>query len=116
VSRDARLFLQDIVDSCDKIGRYTIGQTFEQFRDSELVIDAVTRNLELIGEASKAAPDELRRRFADVPWRKMTGLRDVVVHGYFRVDVQLLWDIVQREVPGVRQKVAAIIAVVYGGK
>jgi uncharacterized protein with HEPN domain len=116
VSREMRLYLDDIVACCDKIGRYTLGHTFERFRDSELVVDAVTRNLELIGEASKAVPDDIRSRYQDVPWRKMAGLRDVVVHGYFRVDVQLLWDIVQKDVPTVRQKIAAIIAVAYGGK
>jgi uncharacterized protein with HEPN domain len=116
VSRETRLFLDDIVESCDKIGRYTLGLRFDQFRDSELVVDAVTRNLELIGEASKAVPEDVRGRYLDVPWRKMAGMRDVVVHGYFRVDVQLLWDITQRDVPVVRQKIAAILAVAYGGK
>ena len=116
MSRETRLYLDDIVACCDKIGRYTLGQTFELFRDSELVVDAVTRNLELIGEASKGVPNDLRSRYPDVPWRKMAGLRDVVVHGYFRVDVQLLWDIVQRDVPTVRQKVAAILAVSFSGK
>jgi uncharacterized protein with HEPN domain len=113
VSRNIRLYLDDIVEACDKVGRYTLGLTFEQFRNTEIVVDAVTRNLELIGEASKSVPDELRSKYPDVPWRKMTGLRDVVVHGYFWVDVQLLWDIVQREVPIVRQKIGAIIAVLY---
>ena len=116
MSRETRLFLEDIVESCDKIGRYTLGLKFEQFRDSELVVDAVARNLELVGEASKGVPNELRTRYPDVPWRKMAGLRDVIVHGYFRVDVQLLWDIVQRDVPTVRQKIAAILSVAYGGK
>ncbi len=116
MSRDTRLFLDDIVESCDKIGRYTLGLSFEQFRGSDLIVDAVTRNLELIGEASKAVPDEIRSRYSDVPWRKMTGLRDIVVHGYFRVEVQLLWDVAQRDVPVVRQKVAAIVAIAYAGK
>jgi uncharacterized protein with HEPN domain len=116
VSRDLRLYLDDIVECCDKVGRYTLGLTFDQFRNSEMVMDAVTRNVELIGEASKAIPAAIRNKYQDVPWRKMTGLRDVVVHSYFRIDVQLLWDIVQREVPIVRQKIAAIIAVFYLAK
>jgi uncharacterized protein with HEPN domain len=116
VSRETRLFLDDIVACCDKIGRYTIGLSFEAFRDSEIVVDAVARNLELIGEASKGVPDDLKSRYPDVPWRKVAGLRDVIVHGYFRVDVALLWDIVQREVPAVRHKIAAILSVNYGSK
>jgi uncharacterized protein with HEPN domain len=116
VSREIRLYLDDIVECCDKIGRFTLGLTFEQFRSSEMVVDAVTRNLEIIGEASKSVPDEMRSKYPDVPWRKMTGLRDVVVHGYFRIDVQLLWDIVQREVPIVRQKIGAIVSILYPPK
>jgi uncharacterized protein with HEPN domain len=116
VSRETRLFLDDIIESCDKIGRYTLGLNLETFRASELVIDAVTCNLEVIGEASKAIPDDLRSRNADVPWRKMAGLRDIVVHGCFRVDVQLLWDMVRRDVPVVRHKTGAIIDTIYGSK
>ena len=115
MSRDVRLFLEDIVACCDKIGRYTVGLTSEQFRSDEKVIDAVARNLELIGEATKRLPDDLRGRYQDVPWRKMAGLRDVIVHGYFGVDVRLLWDIVQRDVPTVRYKVAAILATAFQG-
>ncbi len=110
MSRDTRLYLADIVGCCDKIGRYTVGLTIEQFRSDEKVVDAVARNLELIGEATKRLPDDLRARYQDVPWRKMAGLRDVIVHGYFGVDLQLLWDIVQKDVPSARLKVAAILA------
>lgn len=110
MSRDPRLFLEDIVSCCDKIGRYTLGLAFDQFRSDEKVIDAVARNLELIGEATKRIPADLRGRYQDVPWRKMAGLRDVIVHGYFGVDIQLLWDIVQKDVPTARFKVAAILA------
>lgn len=113
MSRDTRLFLEDIVAFCDKIGRYTVGLTREQFRADEKVVDAVARNLELIGEATKNLPDALRGRYQDVPWRKMAGLRDVIVHGYFGVDLDLLWDIVQKDVPAVRLKLAAIIAVAF---
>jgi uncharacterized protein with HEPN domain len=116
VSRDIRLYLDDILQCCDKVGRFTLGLSFDQFRSSDMVVDAVTRNLELIGEATKAVPEGIRSKYADVPWRKMTGLRDIVVHSYFRVDIQLLWDIVQRDVPVVRQKIGAIIAVLYPPK
>ena len=91
MSRDPRLFLEDIVRACDKIGRYTIGLNFDQFEKDERAIDAVARNLEVIGEVSKRLPDDLRRRYPDVPWRKMAGLRDVIAHDYFGIDVQLVW-------------------------
>lgn len=114
MSRDQRLFLEDIVACCDKIGRYTIGLTFEQFSKDEKGIDAVARNLEVMGEATKRLSDDIRSRFPDVPWRKMAGLRDIIVHNYFGIDIQLLWDIVQKDVPVARLKVAAIIATSLG--
>lgn len=116
VSRDLRLFLEDIVHACDKIGRYTVGMTLEKFAKDEKVVDAVARNLEVIGEATKRLPDDLRQRFPDVQWRKMAGLRDVIVHDYFGIDIPLIWDIVQRDVPIARLKVAAILETFFSEK
>jgi uncharacterized protein with HEPN domain len=113
VSRDARLYLEDIVTACDKIGRYTIGLTLESFRADEKVVDAVARNLEIIGEAAKWLPAELKGRFPDVQWRRMAALRDVIVHNYFGIDLRLVWDIVQRDVPAARAKVAAILQTAF---
>jgi uncharacterized protein with HEPN domain len=113
VSRDPRLYLEDIVRACDKIGRYTVGLSFDDFGRDEKIVDAVARNLEVIGEATKRLPDALRGRFADVPWRKMAGLRDVIAHDYFGVDLVLVWDIVQKDVPAARLKVAAILQVAF---
>jgi len=115
VSRDLRLYLEDILRACDKIGRYTLGLCQEEFSRADQVVDAVARNLEVIGEASKCLPDDLRLRYGDVPWRKMAGLRDVIAHGYFGLDVDLLWDIVQRDVPLVRLKIAAILSTAFPG-
>ena len=113
MSRDLRLYLEDIVASCDKIGRYTIGLTFELFSSDEKVVDAVARNLEIIGEAAKAIPEHIRSSYLDVNWRKMAGLRDVIVHGYFGLDLRLIWDIIQRDVPTARAKVAAILQTAF---
>jgi uncharacterized protein with HEPN domain len=113
MSRDLRMVLEDIVTSSDKIGRYTIGLTFDRFVADDRTFDAVVRNLEIIGEASKSVPDSIRSQYQDVPWRKMAALRDVVIHGYFGIDKQLVWDIVQKDIPTTRLKVSAILATAF---
>ncbi len=80
MSRDVRLYLDDIRASCEKILRYSQGMDFEQFVSDEKAFDAIVRNLEIIGEAAKHIPPEMRRRYPDVEWAKIAGLRDMVVH------------------------------------
>lgn len=83
--RDARLFLDDILDACRKIRRYTVELTLEQFRSDEKTLDAVVRNLEVIGEAAKKLPHQLRNRIIDVEWQRIAGLRDILIHDYFGI-------------------------------
>lgn len=78
--RDWRLRLQDIVDSAEKIFRYTAGLDFEAFSQSELIADAVTRNISIIGEAARYIPEEAQARYTDVPWRLMRDMRNVLIH------------------------------------
>ena len=80
--RDAAVFLDDIIEACEKIRRYTSGFTAEQFRQDDKTIDAVVRNLEILGEAAKNVADETRAKIA-VDWKRIAGLRDVLIHGYF---------------------------------
>jgi uncharacterized protein with HEPN domain len=111
VLRDYLLFLEDIEMSCAKVLRFTAGMTSDEFRDGEQVFDAVCRNLEIIGEASKHLPDEVRERYPEVAWRRIAGLRDFIAHGYFALEVETLWDIVQHSVPEFLAQVRRIIAV-----
>ena len=97
--RDVRLLLTDILESIAKARRYIRGMTFQEFATNDLVVDAVTRNLEIIGEAARQIPEEIRRRHPEVPWRRVIGLRHIVVHEYFAVDIEILWTIVQENLP-----------------
>lgn len=110
MSRDYRLYLDDIRESCEKVLRYVHGLTFGQFVHDEKTFDAVVRNLEIIGEAAKHIPPDIRSRYPEVEWPKIAGLRDVVVHEYFGLDGDILWDIVQNHVPALLDHVVRILA------
>ena len=99
MSRDPRLYLEDIRESCEKIFRYAKDMDFDRFIADEKTIDAVIRNLTIIGEAAKNVPDEIRKRYPEVNWRAIAGLWNVVVHEYFGVDDKILWDVVRNKIP-----------------
>lgn len=105
MSRNWRLYLDDIQQSCAKVQRFTATMTRAQFIDDERTYDAVVRNLEIIGEAAKHVPDEARLRMPDVEWRKVAGLRDMIAHAYFGIDADILWDVVRNKVPVLQQAV-----------
>ena len=99
MSRDWTFFLEDIQESCAKVLHYTMGMSFEQFKQDDKTYDAVMRNLEIIGEAAKRLPDEVRAMMPDIEWNKATGLRNIVAHAYFGINDTIVWDVVQNKIP-----------------
>ena len=91
--RDPRLFMTDVLDAIEKIERYTSGLTFDQFEANEMVLDAVVRNLEIVGEATRYIPATLRERYTQIEWSRVVGFRNIVIHAYFAVDVEIVWTI-----------------------
>ncbi len=107
--RDHRLFLADMLEAIEKIERYTQGLSREGLWEDELVADAVVRNLEVIGEAARYLPDELRSNAADIDWRRVVGLRNVIAHEYFAVDLDVVWVIIKQNLPQLKEAVLSLL-------
>ena len=105
MSRDWTFFLEDIQESCSRVVRYTQGMTFEQFKADDKTYDAVMRNLEIIGEAARRLPDDVRAMMPDIEWSKATGLRNIVAHAYFGVSDEIVWDVVQNKIRSMQETV-----------
>ncbi|MBN1652189.1 MAG: DUF86 domain-containing protein [Deltaproteobacteria bacterium] len=109
MSHDLTLTLIDIVEACQKVLRYVEEMTREQFQGDERTVDAVIRNLEIIGEASKQIPKEVRDKYSEIEWRRISGLRDILIHGYFGIDDEIIWDIVSTRVAPLLESVKKIL-------
>ena len=105
MSREYKAYLKDILDSIKKIERYTKGMFFDKFTTNELIQDGVVRNLEIIGEAVKNIPDNVKSEYPDIDWRKIAGLRDILVHAYFGIDKEIVWDVVKNKIPDLKQSI-----------
>jgi len=110
VSRSWRLFLEDIVEASNRILRYSEGKDLSSFCADEMAYDAVLRNLQIIGEATKAVPADVRQGHPEVDWKGMAGLRDVLAHAYFGLDDETLWDVVTAKIPRLRNQIRQILA------
>ena len=109
MSRDENMYLLDIAESCEKILRFTQGMARQDLMADQKTYDAVVRNLEIIGEAAKHVSDSMRKQISGVEWRKIAGLRDILIHAYFGIDNNILWDIVKNKVPELRASVAGYL-------
>ncbi len=111
MSRAVALLLGELLEATDLVARYTAGLTFDEFVASTEKQDAVVRRLAVIGEAVKGLPEPFRVRHPEVPWRSIAGARDILVHEYFRVDLELAWEMVQNDLPELARHVRSILAV-----
>jgi uncharacterized protein with HEPN domain len=95
-------YLQDIVDYAEKAMRFMQDVSFDDFGDNEEKIFAVVKTLEIIGEAARHLPKSMRDKYAAVPWKQVTGMRDKMTHEYFSVDLEVVWRTVQEDLPPLR--------------
>jgi len=107
--RDYRLYFLDVLEAIRKISKYTSQKKFETFIKDDMAVDAVVRNLEVIGEAVKHIPEKVKQDYPDVEWREIAGMRDKLTHDYFGVDYELVWKAIAKEIPELEKKVKDIL-------
>jgi uncharacterized protein with HEPN domain len=106
--RDPKILLNDIVDAGKKIISYTSGQSFDDFIADSKTIDAVIRNFEIIGEAANRLPEEFKDKYHQIDWLRIRGFRNRIVHDYFGVDYEIVWQIKESYLPELLDKIREI--------
>lgn len=107
--KDYKLYLLDISSSCKKIIRYTKNISETKFANSQMTIDAVIRNLEIIGEAAGKVPTKIRSEFKEIPWKDAVGLRNKVIHEYFDVNFPVIWRTAKEDIPLLEKQINRVL-------
>lgn len=108
MNRDKKLFIKDIIENIDLVLSSTEKLNKKDFIEDKNIVDATIRRLEIIGEAVKNLPIDFMGRYPEVPWSDIAGFRDVMIHGYFKVDLDKVWNIIEGDFPDLKQKIEKI--------
>jgi len=109
IKREFILYLEDMVQSMERIEEYLGDLDFKKFKMTYIVVDAVIRNFEIIGEASTKIPTNIQEKYPEIPWRKMYGLRNLITHEYFGIDYEMIWEIATKNLPQNRKDLQKIV-------
>ncbi len=109
MAKDYKAYISHILESIMLIEQYTENISFEAFEKDRKTIDAVIRNFEIIGEASNKLPEEFRKKYPEVPWRSIIGLRNVLIHDYLGVDIKAVWGNLKQELPHLKEQIKSIL-------
>src|SRR5437879_723945 len=107
--RDYKVSLQDVLEACANVAEFVGSMKREEFQADKKTQHAVVRNLEVIGEAIKNVSSEVRDRHPNIAWQRIAGLRDILIHHYFGIDVEIVWDIVQNKLPELHTQIGAML-------
>lgn len=102
-------FLQDMIEAINAAEEFIIGQTFEDFENDQKTIFAVSRAIEIIGEAAKQIPPELCQQYKNIPWKDMAGMRDKMIHHYFGINLKILWNTVKTDLPSLKPQLTQML-------
>lgn len=109
MKRDYRLFVEDILDSIEKIEEFVADMNFDEFVNDDKTSSAVMRKLEIIGEATKNLPGDIRRKYKGLPWREMARMRDKITHGYFGINYRIVWNVIKERLPEIKPTILQIL-------
>lgn len=110
MQREHDFFLKDILVAIRKIENYTEKLTYEEFLKDELRQDGVVKNLEVIGEAVKNIPQDIKNKKPEIEWKKIAGLRDILTHEYFGINFEIVWDVIMKKIPDLKKSVTDLLS------
>ena len=108
MKRDAGLFIEDILQSINDIESFSKGLDMDAFTNDRLKQNAVIRSLEIIGEAVKNIPDSFRNKYPKIPWKDISGFRDILSHAYFSINISRVWNIIKKDLPNLKKEIKKI--------
>lgn len=108
MKKDAKIFIDHILECIGLIEEYTKNKTEDEFLGSIQLQDSVIRRIEIIGEAVRNIPEEVKEKHSEIPWKKIAGMRDILVHEYFGIDLKLTWEVVTKDIPDLKRKMLKI--------
>lgn len=109
--RDPELYLKDILEAINSIERFVDGVNFDTFKNDDMRASAVIRKFEIIGEASKNVPDSIKQQYPSIPWKDMAGMRDRLIHFYFGIKYDLVWNTIKKDIPRIKPLIHKILTV-----
>lgn len=108
MKRDVNLFIQDILQNIKDIESFSSGVTMNKFIHNKLIQNAIIRSLEIIGESAKNIPDSFRIKYPKIPWKEISGFRDILIHSYFGVSMERVWNIIKKDLPNLKKEIEKI--------